>query len=725
MRKRKLKRMSDMTTMKVALMGNPNSGKSTIFNALTGMSQQTGNYPGVTVEKRTGETIIKHSSVDTGEEGKSAHISFLDLPGTYSIYPKTLDEEVCYKVLCDETDPDHPDAVLIIADSTNLRRSLFLTTQVIDLKIPCILVLNMMDFARLRGLEINTAKLSELLGIPVVATNARKKVGIDNLRKAILHEFRKPAKEFLNIEEFAPAEMIKSVQGMYPDVSSYGTFQLINNETGVSHFDSVPYKRDEIKKLITQYHFEKHKIQSEETIARYKAINEVIKECVTINEEEKKKSITARVDKLLTHRVWGYVFFLIILFVIFQSIFLIAKYPMDGIEFCFVKISEFGQAVLPPGELSSLLINGILAGLSGVVVFVPQIALLFAFIAILEDTGYMARASFLMDKLMRPLGLNGRSVIPLMSGMACAVPAIMGTRTIPNWKERLTTIMVTPLMSCSARLPVYTLLIALVIPSTHNYGYFNLQGLVLMGLYLLGFVSALGAAFVIKMLIKSKEKSYFMMEMPLYRVPKLSGIGLTIYQKSFIFLRDAGRVIIAISVILWVMASHGPPSKMKAAELAYNNADSAKKYTPQQIQNFVAAGKLKESYAGNAGRWIEPAIKPLGFDWKIGIALITSFAAREVFVGTMATLYSADGADNNLSVREKMAAAVNPDTGQKEYTVAVGFSLMLFYAFAMQCMSTLAVVYRETKSIKWPFFQFLYMGALAWLASFLVFTFAK
>ncbi|HSY75272.1 MAG TPA: ferrous iron transport protein B, partial [Bacteroidia bacterium] len=568
-------------------------------------------------------------------------------------------------------------------------------------------------------------KLSNLLGIPVVATNARKKVGVENLKKAILHEFHKPSKTFLDIGDFAPREMLTTVMGMFPGESAYGAFQLINNETGISHFESIEYKKKEIKKLIAEYHFEKHKIQSEETIARYKAINEVIKECVVINEEEKKKSVTARVDKLLTHKVWGYFFFLIILFIIFQAIFLIAKYPMDAIEFCFVKISEFGQNVLPPGELSSLLINGILAGLSGVAVFVPQIALLFAFIAILEDTGYMARASFLMDKLMRPLGLNGRSVIPLMSGMACAVPAIMGTRTIQNWKERLTTIMVTPLMSCSARLPVYTLLISLVIPSTHNYGYFNLQGLVLMGMYLLGFVSALGAAFVFKLLIRSKEKSYFMMEMPLYRVPKLSGVALTIYQKSFIFLRDAGKVILAISVILWVMASHGPPSNMRRVETAYNNPDSVKKYSPKQIQNFIAAGKLKESYAGNAGRWIEPVIKPLGFDWKIGIALITSFAAREVFVGTMATLYSAEGADNNLSIREKMAAAINPETGKKEYSVATGFSLMLFYAFAMQCMSTLAVVYRETKSIKWPVIQFFYMGALAWIASFLVYSFAK
>lgn len=398
---------------------------------------------------------------------------------------------------------------------------------------------------------------------------------------------------------------------------------------------------------------------------------------------------------------------------------------MDGIEFFFVRLSEMGKTTLPPGELSSLLINGILAGLSGVVVFIPQIALLFAFIAILEDTGYMARVSFIMDRLMRPLGLNGRSVIPLMSGMACAVPAIMGTRTISNWKERMITIMVTPLMSCSARLPVYTLLISLVIPSTHNYGFFNMQGLVLMAMYLIGFLAALSAALVMKTLLKSREKSHFIMEMPLYHIPKFSTIGLTIYQKVRMFLFDAGKVIIAISVILWFMASHAPPGKIPAIEAAYQNADSVKKYTPAQIESISTAAKLKVSYAGMAGKWIEPVIKPLGFDWKIGIALITSFAAREAFVGTMATLYSADSKDNTQSIREKMANAVNRETGKPEYTAAVGFSLMLFYAFAMQCMSTLAVVYRETKSIKWPIIQFLYMGAMAYLASLIIYTLAK
>jgi ferrous iron transport protein B len=716
----KLKNTAGLRTLKVALMGNPNSGKSTLFNALTGMNQQTGNYPGVTVEKHSGMSILKDEST-----GESVLFTFLDLPGTYSIYPKTLDEQVCFKVLCDTASEDRPDLVIIVADATNLRRSLFLASQVIDLGYPSIFVMNMIDFARLKGLEINKERLSALLGIPVVATNARKKTGVDKLKKLLLLTPQPPAKSFIDINEFTPAGMMAEASKIFPGISNYATFQLVNNEAGITYFETLPYKKNEIKSLITSYHFEKHKILTEETIARYKTINEIIKECVTINEEEKRKSLTARIDKFLLNRVWGYLFFLCILFVIFQSIFFIAKYPMDGIEFLFIQISKIGSHFLPAGELSSLIINGILAGLSGVVVFVPQIALLFAFIAILEDTGYMARASYIMDRLMRPFGLNGRSVIPLMGGMACAVPSILGTRTIPNYKERLITIMVTPLMSCSARLPVYTLLIALVIPSTHNYGYFNMQGLVLMGLYLVGFLSALAAAFIFKLFVRSREKSHFIMEMPLYRIPKPAVVGMTIYHKTLVFLRDAGKVIIAISVILWFMASHGPPSHFKYYESAYHRADSVKKYGAEQVNNFIASEKLKNSYAGMAGRYIEPVIKPIGFDWKIGIALITSFAAREVFVGTMATLYSAGGNNNNLSIREKMASAVNPETGKKEYSVAVGFSLMLFYAFAMQCMSTLAVVYRETQSLKWPIIQFIYMGLLAWLASFIVYSFAK
>jgi len=707
-------------SLKVAVLGNPNSGKSTLFNGLTGLNQQTGNYPGVTVEKHSGDALITDEKT-----GEKVYVTYLDLPGTYSIYPKTLDEEVCYKIMCDDANEDHPDVAIIVADATNLRRSLFLATQIIDLRIPCIFVMNMMDIARVRSVHIDTDLLSKQLGIPVVPANARKHHGIDNIEKLLIQGLQPPQKDFIDISQFAPAQILEPVQKMFPKKSPYDVYQVINNEAGIEHFEVLPTQKIDIKRLIKTAGFDKHRVQSQETIARYKAINEIVKDCAKVDEEEKRKSVTTRIDNLLTHKFWGYLIFLGILFVIFQSIFLIAKYPMNGIEFLFVKISEVGANVLPKGEISELLINGVLAGLSGVVVFVPQIALLFAFIAILEDTGYMARVSFIMDRLMRPLGLNGRSVIPLMSGMACAVPAIMGTRTISNWKERLITIMVTPLMSCSARLPVYTLLISLVIPSTHNYGYFNMQGLVLMGMYLIGFLAALGAAFVMKSFIKSREKSHFIMELPLYHIPKVSTIGLTIYQKAKIFLFDAGKVIIAISVILWFMASHAPSGRYDKIEATYHNADTVKKYTPKQLDSKISSEMLKESYAGIAGKWIEPVIKPLGFDWKIGIALITSFAAREAFVGTMATLYSADNEDNSQSIREKMSVAINPSTGKLEYTAAVGFSLMLFYAFAMQCMSTLAVVYRETKSIKWPIIQFFYMGAMAYVASLLVYFFAK
>lgn len=718
--KLKIGKENAQRTLKVAVLGNPNSGKSTLFNALTGLNQQTGNYPGVTVEKHSGDALIQDEKT-----GINTYVTYLDLPGTYSIYPKTLDEEVCFKVICDSTNEDHPDAAIIVADAANLRRSLFLATQIIDLRIPCIFVMNMMDIARVRGVHIDIDSLSKQLGVPVVPTNARKHHGVDSIKQLLAEGLSAPKKDFIDINQFVPASVMEGTRKMFPDRSPYGVYQIINNEAGIEHFEVLPTQKIDIKKLIKENSFDKHRIQSQETIERYKAINDIVKECSTIDEEEKRKSLSSRIDAILTHKFWGYLIFLGVLFVIFQSIFLIAKYPMDGIEFFFVKLSEMGKTSLPPGELSSLLINGILAGLSGVVVFVPQIALLFAFIAILEDTGYMARVSFIMDRLMRPLGLNGRSVIPLMSGMACAVPAIMGTRTISNWKERMITIMVTPLMSCSARLPVYTLLISLVIPSTHNYGFFNMQGLVLMAMYLIGFIAALTAAVIFKTLMKSREKSHFIMEMPLYHIPKFSTIGLTIYQKVRMFLFDAGKVIIAISVILWFMASHAPPGKIPAIETAYQSADSTKKYTPAQIETISSAAKLKVSYAGMAGKWIEPVIKPLGFDWKIGIALITSFAAREAFVGTMATLYSADSKDNTQSIREKMASAVNRETGRPEYTAAVGFSLMLFYAFAMQCMSTLAVVYRETKSVKWPIIQFLYMGAMAYLASLIVYTLAK
>lgn len=664
---RSIKNIADPSTLKVALIGNPNCGKSTLFNVLTGLKQNTANFPGATVDKKTGSANIINA------DGKTISVEFIDLPGTYSLNPKSLDEKIAVEILSDENKEDHPDLVLYVADASNLKRTLFLATQIIDTKIPMLVALNMMDIVEKRGMEINAERLSEKLGVRVVPISARNENGIDVLKTTL-------------------------VSGIV-----------------------VPQKQIAEKKLLEQ------KTEADQTIERYRLITEILKDCLKIKMKQDEEVYSSRTDKILTHKFWGYAVFLLVLFLIFESVFFIASFPMKWIETLFVFFSKWGMEHLPKGELSDLLINGIMSGLSGIVVFIPQIALLFFFIAILEDTGYMARVSFIMDKIMRKFGLNGRSVIPLLSGVACAVPAIMSSRTISNRKERIITIMITPLISCSARLPVYALLIALVIPAQTKFGFFNMQGIVLMFLYLIGFVSALSAAFIMKYLIGSKERSFFIMELPAYRSPRWKNIGLAIVDRVKVFLFDAGKIIIAISVVLWYLASHAPGNTFEKIEKSYSEYSEIEKHEDklQQLPAQKAAEKLEASYAGILGKFIEPAIKPLGFDWKVGIALVTSFAAREVFVGTMATIYSAGDATNSHSIREKMLAEVNPETGKLQYSFAVGLALMLFYAFAMQCMSTLAVVYRETKSWKWPVIQFAYMGTLAYLVSFLAYHLFK
>lgn len=639
--------------LRIALVGNPNCGKSTLFNVLTGLNQSTANFPGVTVDKKAGTACIKN-----------IHVEFLDLPGIYSLNGKSPDEKIAVSVLTEKNNPNHPDMVLCVADASNLKRSMFLVTQIIELNVPVIVALNMMDVVKKRGIEINEKLLSERLGVKVIGISARKEMGIEELKNGIISEENSLSKKKLFIS-------------------------------------------DELKDDV------------EKTIERYRFINQIISGCIVAKEKPLQDIFTYRADKILTHKIWGYVIFLAILFLIFQSIFVIASYPMEWIEWLFVFFSEWGEATLPPGELSDLLVNGILAGISGIVVFVPQIAFLFFFIAILDDTGYMARVSFIMDKAMRKFGLNGRSVIPLLSGVACAVPAIMSARTILNWKERLITILVTPLMSCSARLPVYTLMIALVIPADRVLGFFNIQGIVLFLLYIIGFVAAILSAIIFKYILRSAEQSYFIMEMPPYRSPRWKNIGITIIDRVKIFLFDAGKIIIAISIILWFLASHGPANTFEKIEQKYSLIISNQEniYIKEDIKTAMAAEKLEASYAGIIGKSIEPLIKPLGFDWKIGIAIVTSFAAREVFVGTMSTLYSVGDETNSQSIRDKMRMEIDPETQKPKYSMAIGLSLMLFYAFAMQCMSTLAVVYRETKKWKWPILQFLYMGTLAYLAS--------
>jgi len=662
--------------LKVALIGNPNCGKSTLFNILTGLNQSTANFPGATVDKKTGFSKIPSLS------GGTVSVEFIDLPGAYSLNAKSLDEKIAVELLQDTSNPHHPDVILFVADASNLKRSMFLATQVIDMsyrklhpKIPVVIALNMMDVVEKRGMEIESELLSQRLGVPVVPISARVRSGINFLEQTIVSPLEVPQKE------------------IFPKISIEE-----QNDT--------------------------------RTIERYRIITEIISGCLKIKMKKDEDVFSSNTDKILTHKIWGYLIFIAILLLIFESVFFISAYPMQWIESLFIFFSQWGTDQLPKGELSDLLVNGILAGLSGIVVFVPQIALLFFFIAILEDTGYMARVSFIMDKLMRKFGLNGRSVIPLLSGVACAVPAIMSTRTISNWKERIITIFVTPLMSCSARLPVYTLLIALVVPAERKLGFLNMQGIVLMAMYLIGFLAAIGSAFAMKYILKSKERSFFIMELPPYRSPRWKNVGLMIMDKVKVFLFDAGKVIIAISIILWFLASHGPGDSFSEIEKKYEIISdqtplSSGRGGEVSGAGEVAAEKLEASYAGRLGKFIEPAIKPLGFDWKVGIALVTSFAAREVFVGTMATIYSVGDESNDQSIRQKMRTEINPETNKPRYTFAVGLSLMLFYAFAMQCMSTLAVVYRETGKLKWPVIQFIYMGLLAYLASFVAYNIFK
>ncbi len=701
--------------LKVALVGNPNTGKSTLFNSLTGLNQKIGNFPGVTVDKKTGQTKLNADQ----------EAMVIDLPGAYSLYPKSKDEGIVLDVLVDPNNPAHPDLVVFIADATNLKRNLLLYTQVADLKIPVIIALNMMDLAKRSGIQVKVDELAAKLGVRIVPISARSGVGIDDLKQAIAAANAIPLQtDVLDVNELAPAGMVERVQAQFKLANPYTALQYLHHYQQLSFLDAR--QTESLAQEVQQSDFNSQQLQARETIARYQFINEVLFDTVSSPDNPIQESYSNRIDHVLTHKIWGFAIFMAVLFIIFQSIYAWSEYPMSLIESLFIWLVNAVHTYLPAGALTSLLADGILAGLSGVLVFIPQIAILFAFIAVLEDTGYMARVTFMMDRIMRKVGLNGKSVVPIIGGLACAVPSIMSARNIENWKDRIITIMVTPLVSCSARLPIYTLLIALVVPDERMFGLFNLQGLALMGMYLLSMLSAVLVAWVMKYLIKARERGYFIMELPVYRMPRWNNVALTMYEKVKAFVLEAGKVIIAISVILWVLASYGPPAKMKAIDQQFESPAYTAKYSAEQITQLKASAKLENSFAGILGKSIEPVIKPLGFDWKIGIALITSFAAREVFVGTMATLYSVEGDASRMdSVKEKMAEARNPETGELVFTLPVAFSLMIFYAYAMQCMSTLAVVYRETKSWKWPITQFVYMTAMAYLASLLVYQFLK
>jgi len=691
----------------IALVGNPNSGKTSLFNCLTGLNQKVGNFPGVTVDKKTGSMAVS----------PNIEAKVIDLPGTYSLYPRRLDEWISYKVLLNQDKEIKADVIVVVTDASNLKRNLLFCTQILDLKAPMVIALTMMDLAKSKGINIDIAELERELGVPVVSVNPRKQKGIPQLKKAIEHTalqlYHAPARDFIENKQLA-AEPIEDVQKVFPALSDYtAVHYLINHES----FDLNNETQDVIENIERKHNFNATRTQAEEILQRYSRIKRIMQVAVSEPDPLQKTLFTERLDDVLLHRRWGYIILLIVLFLLFQSVFWLAQYPMDWIDSGFAKLNSTLSSILPEAWWSNLLTRGVLAGLSGILVFVPQIMILFGLVTLLEDTGYMARISFLTDRLMRSVGLNGKSVMPMISGFACAVPAIMSARNIENRKERLLTILITPLMSCSARLPVYTILIGLVIPRTYLFGFFGLQALVMMGLYLFGLAMALIVSYVAKHFIKLKEKSYFILELPTYRSPRWKNVVHTMLNKAKVFVFEAGRVIMIISLILWALSSFGPGGRMQRVTAQYEQLKSQPGANTYELDKQLHAVRLENSYAGILGKSIEPAITPLGYDWKIGIALITSFAAREVFFGTMATLYSVGEDDqNSLKLQDKLKAATRPD-GSKLYTLATGISLMLFYLFAMQCMSTLAVVRRETRSWKWPLIQLVYMTGLAYIMS--------
>jgi len=694
--------------IRIALAGKPNSGKSSLFNLLTGLNQKVGNFPGVTVDKKVGYVALPGSV--TAE--------IIDLPGAYSLYPRTLDEKIVTEIFVDEKSELYPDAVVLVADATNLKNSLLLLTQLIDLHLPVVLALNMMDLAARSGQNIDLQKIKRELHVPVVMINARTGSGLDELRAILSAPVSRPEKPIYQIPPEI-ADVVLRVKTHFTLRSEYQAYQFLQQSHNIAALNKE--ERKQLQTWAREHGFFPAKYQGAETILRYGFIQQLLHDATLQLPSTEWKKFSYRIDRVVTHRLWGYVLFFGLLFLIFQSIFAWAQVPMDAIDHGFAALSGWLNERLPAGPFFDLLTQGVIPGIGGIVIFIPQIAILFAFIALLEESGYMARVVFLMDKVMRKFGLSGKSVVPLISGFACAIPAIMATRTIENWKERLITILVTPFMSCSARLPVFTILVALIVPDATLLGFFNMQGLVLMSLYLLGFAAALGSAAIMKWLVRVNERSFLIMELPTYRMPKWSNVGYTVVEKTRTFVLEAGKVILAISIVLWVLASYGPPHEMQEAENRVRQQAARHHPDERTLEDEVAAARLEHSYAGKMGKLLEPLIVPLGYDWKIGIALVTSFAAREVFVGTIATIYSLGSTEDTVTIKARLRSEINPATGGPRYTPAVGFSLLVFYTFAMQCMSTLAVVKRETKTWKWPLLQLVYMTGLAYLCAFIVF----
>ncbi len=724
----------------VALIGNPNTGKTSVFNQLTGLKQKVGNYPGITVEKKEGICKLPR--------GVKAHI--LDLPGTYSLNTTSLDESLVVELLLNKNDKDYPDVAVVISDVENLKRNLLLFTQIKDLKIPAILVINMADRMSRKGISLDVEAMEKKLDTKIALVSTRKNTGIERIKELIADYKSISSKPVLDPTRISP-EYFDRLKKTFPQEDLYKLWLVITQDV---NFMPIEKKRiQDATDFSTKSKDELKKLQHKETVLRYQLINNILKETYKVDFMVA-KGLRASFDKILTHKVFGYLIFFAILLLIFQAIFDWSGYPMDFIDEQFALASEWVKNTFPPGLFTDLLAEGIIAGIGGIVIFIPQIAFLFLFISLLEESGYMSRVVFLMDRLMRPFGLSGKSVVPLISGNACAIPAIMATRTIENWKERLITILVTPFTTCSARLPVYLILIALVIPEGNLLG-LSYQALTLMLLYMIGFGMALLSAMVLNKILKIKSRSVFMVEMPTYRLPLVKNVAYTVIEKTKSFVLGAGKIILAISIVLWFLGSNGYSDDFQNAEsivterikndglstysknyiqnnvTSYRESSEAEGMAPSVLQDSVqvltaelsekaiaqeiASYKLEHSYIGQAGKAFEPLVKPLGYDWKIGIAVLTSFAAREVFVGTLATIYSV-GSDEEETIKNRMAAELDED-GKPLFNLASGISLMLFYAFAMQCMSTLAIVKRETNTWKWPMIQLGFMSVFAYIVA--------
>ncbi len=742
----------------VALIGNPNTGKTSVFNQLTGLKQKVGNYPGITVEKKEGVCKLPR--------GVKAHI--LDLPGTYSLNTTSLDESVAVELLLNKNDKNHPDVAIVVSDVENLKRNLLLFTQIKDLKIPAILVINMADRMQKKGISIDVPLLEEKLGTRIAVVSTWKGTGIEELKDLIANYRALPVQPNLDTTVIAP-EYFERLRNTFPGQDLYKLWLVITQDVNFMPIQKIMVP-DFPASFETLPKAELKKLQQKETVLRYQFINGVLKETYTVDSNAA-KGLRASLDKVLTHKVFGYLIFFAILLLIFQAIYDWSGYPMDFIDESFASASEWIKNTMPPGILTDLIAEGILAGIGGVVIFIPQIAFLFLFISLLEESGYMSRVVFLMDRLMRPFGLSGKSVVPLISGTACAIPAVMATRNIENWKERIITILVVPFTTCSARLPVYLIIIALVIPEGRLMG-LSYQALALMLLYLIGFGAAIFSAMVLNKILKIKSKTFFVVEMPNYKLPLIKNVAYTVWEKTKSFVFGAGKIILAISIILWFLGTNGYSDNFKNAEeivteriekeglsdfnrkniedqlVAYNQSlqdsiskkaydidglsvnDSLRVFRSELIaiaeEEELSSFKLENSYIGMMGKAIEPIVRPLGYDWKIGIAVITSFAAREVFVGTLATIYSVGSyGEDTETITQRMAAEVSERTGKPVFNLASGISLLLFYAFAMQCMSTLAIVKRETNSWKWPAIQLVFMSLLAYIIAFVAYQILK